>query len=150
MSLSSILTEQTVAVGLLARDKQGMIEEMLDLLVNAGSVTDKPAALAALLERERTMSTGMKYGIAIPHGKTSSVQSLVACVGISREPIPFESLDNEPARIFIMTLSPPEKTGPHLQFLAEVSQLFKSAEKRAAAISAKTPSELLSVITIHR
>jgi len=63
MSLSSVLTEKTVAVGLSSRDKQGMIEEMLDLLVEAGSISDRAAALSAILERERTMSTGMKYGI---------------------------------------------------------------------------------------
>jgi len=146
MSLSTILTEKTVATKLRSRDKTGIINELLDLLVHAGAVTDKPAALKAILERERKMSTGMKYGIAIPHGKTESIASLVACVGVSEEPVPFDSLDDQPARIFIMTLSPPEKTGPHLQFLAEVSQLFKSDAKRAAAIAAKTPAELLSVI----
>ncbi|PKL23271.1 MAG: PTS sucrose transporter subunit IIABC [Spirochaetae bacterium HGW-Spirochaetae-3] len=146
MSLSTILTEQTVATALRSRDKIGIINELLDLLVAAGAVTDKPAALQAVLERERKMSTGMKYGIAIPHGKTASIASLVACVGVSEEPVPFDSLDDEPARIFIMTLSPPEKTGPHLQFLAEVSQLFKSDAKRSAAIAASTPAELLSII----
>ncbi|MBN2874847.1 MAG: PTS sugar transporter subunit IIA [Spirochaetales bacterium] len=148
MSLSTVLTEKTVAVGLVARDKRGVIEELLDLLVKAGAIADKSSALEAVLERERAMSTGMKYGVAIPHGKTSSVSSLVACVGVSAEPIPFDSLDGEPSRVFIMTLSPPDKTGPHLQFLAEVSQLFKSEEKRASALAAKTPAELLSVIAI--
>jgi len=130
MSLSTILTMETVAVGLQSRDKHGIINELLDILVRAGSITDKPAALKAILEREEKMSTGMKYGIAIPHGKTETVASLVACVGISNEAIPFDTLDGKPARIFIMTLSPPQKTGPHLQFLAEVSQLFKSASRR--------------------
>jgi PTS system nitrogen regulatory IIA component len=147
MSLSTVLTENTVGIGLKATDKLGVINELLDILVAAGSIRDKPAALAAVLERETKMSTGMKYGIAIPHGKSASVSSLVACVGISAAPIPFDALDDEPARIFIMTLSPPEKTGPHLQFLAEVSQLFKSAPKRAAAVAAKTRSELLALIT---
>ncbi|PKL08105.1 MAG: PTS sucrose transporter subunit IIABC [Spirochaetae bacterium HGW-Spirochaetae-7] len=147
MSLSTILTKETVAIGLKARDKQGIIQEMLDILVKAGLVPDQPAALAAVLERERKMSTGMKYGIAIPHGKTASVKSLVACVATSEEPVPFDSLDGEPSSIFIMTLSPPEKTGPHLQFLAEVSQLFKSEERRSAATSASTPAELLATIT---
>lgn len=147
MSLSTILTLETVAVGLKSHDKHDIIDELLDILVRAGSITDKPAALKAILEREEKMSTGMKYGIAIPHGKTETVPSLVACVGISNEPIPFDTLDGKPARIFIMTLSPPQKTGPHLQFLAEVSQLFKSASKREAAISARTPAELLAVIT---
>ncbi|HPE88645.1 MAG TPA: PTS sugar transporter subunit IIA [Spirochaetia bacterium] len=147
MSLSTTLSEETAAVSLRSKDKQGIINELLDLLVAAGAVTDKPAALKAVLDRERKMSTGMKYGIAIPHGKTDSVSALVACVGVSAEPVPFDSLDGEPSRIFIMTLSPPEKTGPHLQFLAEVSQLFKSEAKRAAAVAARTPAELLSVIT---
>jgi len=147
MSLSTILTEETVTIGLRSTDKHGIINEMLDLLVKAGSVADKSAALKAVLDREQKMSTGMKYGIAIPHGKSVSVPSLVACVGISKEPVPFDSLDEKPARIFIMTLSPPEKTGPHLQFLAEVSQLFKSEEKRAAAVAATSPAELLAVIT---
>lgn len=147
MSLSTILTNETVAVGLQSRDKHGIINELLDILVRAGSITDKPAAMKAIMEREDKMSTGMKYGIAIPHGKTDTVPSLVACVGISTAPIPFDTLDGKPARIFIMTLSPPEKTGPHLQFLAEVSQLFKSASRRDAAVSARTPAELLSIIT---
>ncbi|HOZ73077.1 MAG TPA: PTS sugar transporter subunit IIA [Spirochaetales bacterium] len=147
MSLSTILVEETAAVNLRSIDKQGIINELLDLLIASGAVTDKPAALKAVLDRERKMSTGMKYGIAIPHGKTDSVSALVACVGVSAEPVPFGSLDGEPSRIFIMTLSPPEKTGPHLQFLAEVSQLFKSETKRAAAMAARTPAELLAVIT---
>lgn len=147
MTLSTILTSETVAIGLKARDKQGIIHEMLDILVNTGRIQDKPAALAAVLERERRMSTGMKHGIAIPHGKTASVSSLVACLAISAEPVMFDSLDGKPSRIFIMVLSPPEKTGPHLQFLAEVSQLFKSAEKRNAAIAASTPAELLSIVS---
>lgn len=147
MSLSTVLTKDTVAIGLRASDKEGVIEELLDLLVRAGSITDKEAARRAVIERERKMSTGMKYGIAIPHGKTPTVDSLVACVAVSDTGIPFDSLDGEPSRIFIMTLSPPEKTGPHLQFLAEVSQLFKSEARRQAALAASSPAELLAIIT---
>jgi PTS system nitrogen regulatory IIA component len=89
----------------------------------------------------------MKHGIAIPHGKTATTQDLVACIGISEKQVDFDSLDKLPCRIFIMTLSPVEKTGPHLQFLAEVSLLFKSAEKRAEILNAKTPEEVLEILT---
>jgi mannitol/fructose-specific phosphotransferase system IIA component (Ntr-type) len=147
MNLSTVLTEKTVAIGLRSTEKIDVINELLDLLIASGSIQDKDAALLAVMERENKMSTGMKNGIAIPHGKSPSIKSLVACVGISREPIQFDALDGEPCRIFIMTLSPPESTGPHLRFLAEVSQLFKSAEKRAAALKASSPAGLLSVIT---
>ena len=147
MNLSTVLNEKTVAIGLRSTEKIDVINELLDLLVESGSIQDKGAALLAVMERENKMSTGMKNGIAIPHGKSPSIKSLVACVGISDSPIQFDSLDGEPCRIFIMTLSPPESTGPHLRFLAEVSQLFKSSEKRASALKASSPAELLSIIT---
>ncbi|MDR1256248.1 MAG: PTS sugar transporter subunit IIA, partial [Spirochaetaceae bacterium] len=121
MSLSTILSKDTVNIHLKGGDKRTVINELLDVLAAAGKLKDKAAALSAVLEREGKMSTGMKHGIAIPHGKTSAVDDLVACIGISDTPVDFESLDNEPCRIFIMTLSPLEKIGPHLQFLAEIS-----------------------------
>ena len=88
----------------------------------------------------------MKHGIAIPHGKSPTVHDLVACIGISDTLVDFDSLDHEPCRIFIMTLSPVEKTGPHLQFLAEISLLFKSSEKRLDILKASTAEEVLKVL----
>lgn len=135
-----------MAVGLKAATKAEAIERLLELLVAGGKVSDANAAREAVLARERKMSTGMKNGIAIPHGKTDAVDGLVACLAISEEPIDFESLDGLPSRIFIMTLSPPSKTGPHLQFLAEVSQLFKSPDRRQALLDARTPEALLEAL----
>jgi mannitol/fructose-specific phosphotransferase system IIA component (Ntr-type) len=147
MSLKQILGREAVAVGMTGRTKEEIIGNLLDILVKAGKIQDRKAALDAVLERERKMSTGMKHGIAIPHGKTPIVKELVACIGISQSPVDFDSLDREPSRIFIMTLSPPDKTGPHLQFLAEISLLFKSADKRAGLLEAKSPEEVLSILT---
>ena len=96
---------------------------------------------------EHKMSTGMKHGLAIPHGKTDTVSDLVACIGISDNPVDFDSLDQEPCRIFIMTLSPVNKTGPHLQFLAEVSLLFKSADKRAEILKTTDKAEVIRILT---
>jgi PTS system nitrogen regulatory IIA component len=126
--------------------KKEIINELLDILVGANKIQDRPAALAAIMEREEKMSTGMKHGIAIPHGKSPTIHDLVACIGISDVPVEFEALDQQPCRIFIMTLSPIEKTGPHLQFLAEISLLFKSSEKRAEMLAATTPEAILRVL----
>ena len=84
---------------------------------------------------------------AIPHGKTDTVKDLVACIGISDNPVDFDSLDQEPCRIFIMTLSPVNKTGPHLQFLAEVSLLFKSPEKRQEILDTQDKAEVFRILT---
>jgi PTS system nitrogen regulatory IIA component len=147
MGLNAILTKDTICLHLKGRNKQDIINELLDLLVAAGKVKDKAAALAAVMEREGKMSTGMKHGIAIPHGKTNAVGDLMACIGVSDIPVDFEALDGEPCRIFIMTISPLEKTGPHLQFLAEISLLFKSEEKRAEMLKAGTPEEILHILS---
>ena len=147
MNLKTVLTPETVNLHLKGTSKEEIIDELLDMLVQAGKVKDKAVARACVLDRERKMSTGMKHGIAIPHGKTDSVSDLVACIGISDHPVDFDSLDQEPCRIFIMTLSPIDKTGPHLQFLAEVSLLFKSAEKRQEILNATDKSDIIRILT---
>jgi PTS system nitrogen regulatory IIA component len=147
MDLRNVLTAQTVNLHLKGTTKEEIINELLDILVSAGLVKDKAAALECVIEREKKMSTGMKHGIAIPHGKTDTVTDLVACIGVSDNPVDFDSLDGEPCRIFIMTLSPVNKTGPHLQFLAEVSLLFKSAEKRQEILSTTDKEQVIKILT---
>ena len=147
MNLKTVLTPETVNLHLKGTSKEEIIDELLDMLVQAGKVKDKAVARACVLDRERKMSTGMKHGIAIPHGKTDTVSDLVACIGISDNPVDFDSLDQEPCRIFIMTLSPVNKTGPHLQFLAEVSLLFKSPEKRQLILETQDKAEVIKILT---
>jgi PTS system nitrogen regulatory IIA component len=147
MNLKTVLTIETINLHLKGTTKEEIINELLDILVAANKIPDRTAAYNAVMDREQKMSTGMKHGIAIPHGKSPTIQDLVACIGISDKPVDFDSLDYEPCRIFIMTLSPVEKTGPHLQFLAEISLLFKSAEKRQEILAAKSPEELLRILS---
>jgi len=147
MNLNTILNKDTIILHLKGTTKEEVINELLDVLVNAGKIKDRPAAYAAIMDREQKMSTGMKHGIAIPHGKSPTIQDLVACIGISDHPVEFDTLDREPCQIFIMTLSPVEKTGPHLQFLAEISLLFKSSEKRQQILAAKTADDVLTTLT---
>jgi PTS system nitrogen regulatory IIA component len=147
MNLRDVLTKDTVSLHLQGTTKEEIISEMLDILVAAGKVTDKKVALDCVLEREQKMSTGMKHGIAIPHGKTNTVNDLVACIGVSDTPVDFDSLDKEPCRIFVMTLSPVNKTGPHLQFLAEVSLLFKSPEKRQEILNTTDKAKIIDILT---
>ncbi len=146
MSLKNVLGPENVALHLQGTTKEAIIDELIAVASACGKITDPVSVKLSVLERERRMSTGMKHGIAIPHGKTNSVSELVACVGIADKGVDFDALDREPCRIFIMTISPADKTGPHLQFLAEVSKLFKSAEKRNAILAATTPQEVVDIL----
>ncbi|MFA6366515.1 MAG: PTS sugar transporter subunit IIA [Candidatus Hydrogenedentales bacterium] len=142
----TVLSSELIALHLAGTTKDEIIDELIDIAMKSGKVKDREQAKASVLERETRMSTGMKHGIAIPHGKTSAVSELVACVGVSDKEVDFDALDRKGCKIFIMTLSPPEKTGPHLQFLAEVSMLFRSEEKRQAILNASTPQEVLRIL----
>ncbi|MDR1446394.1 MAG: PTS sugar transporter subunit IIA [Treponema sp.] len=147
MNLKTVLTTETIKLGLKGSTKEEIINELLDILVAANKIQDRQVAYNAVMDRENKMSTGMKHGIAIPHGKSPTIGDLVACIGISEKPVDFDSLDHEPCRIFIMTLSPVEKTGPHLQFLAEISLLFKSSEKRQEILSAASAEAVAKVLS---
>ena len=147
MNLKTVLTKDVISLNLKGTTKGAIINELLDILVAAKKIDDRAAAYAAIMDREQKMSTGMKHGIAIPHGKSPTINDLVACIGISETPVDFDALDHEPCRIFIMTLSPVEKTGPHLQFLAEISLLFKSADKRQEILNAGSSEEVLRILT---
>lgn len=145
MKLKNILSPKLVKVHLDGTTKQEVIKELLALLVEDGKVQDVELAYNDMMARERTMSTGIQHGVAIPHAKTKAVKDLVACIGIKPEGIDFQSLDGEPSKIFIMTLSPYDRVGPHVQFLAEISMVIKTPEARERLINAKTVSDVLSV-----
>ncbi|MDR1399866.1 MAG: PTS sugar transporter subunit IIA [Treponema sp.] len=146
MNLKTVLSKETISLHLKGTTKEAIINEMLDILVAAGKIEKRAEAFTAIMEREKKMSTGMKHGIAIPHGKSQTIHDLVACIGVSDTPVEFDALDHQPCRIFILTLSPVEKTGPHLQFLAEVSLLFKSSEKRAEILSATSEEAVFRIL----
>ncbi|TAN36252.1 MAG: PTS sugar transporter subunit IIA [Verrucomicrobia bacterium] len=146
MSLKKALTRETITPELKGATKDAVIGELVDMLVAAGKIKDRVAALRAVLERERKMSTGMQNGIAIPHGKTDTQEGLVTALGIKREGLDFDSLDGQPARIFVMTLSPENRTGPHIQFLAEISRQLNDPGIRERLLAAATADEILNIL----
>lgn len=145
MNLKKVLTRDSVRIGLSGTTKNEIIEELVGIIVKNDSSLDRDILLQAVLDRESQMSTGMKNGIAIPHGKTDAVSDLHAVIGVSAEPVEFECLDKKPAQIFVMTISPASHTGPHLQFLAEVSGLLTRDDLRTKILESKSSDELLKI-----
>lgn len=145
MNLRKALTLNTAKVGLKSKTKTDIIEELIDIIIAGKDHLDREILLKAVLDREAQMSTGMKHGIAIPHGKTDSVSELHAVIALSRNAVDFNSLDGEPARIFIMTVSPASRSGPHLEFLAGVSALLNKDDFRKSVLSADSDKMLLDL-----
>lgn len=140
------LSQQVVCPRLRSTGKEAVIGEMLDLLCDAGLVRDRPTAMADLIRREQSMSTGLQRGVAIPHARTTAVDSLVCAVGLKPAGVEFEALDGEPSTIFVMTLSPESAATPHIQFMSEVSQVL-TPDCCDQLLACRTASEMLTVLS---
>jgi len=147
MNLKKILTRDSILPELRADTKKGVIEEMVAFMAAAGKVSDRVDAVQALLAREEKMSTGMQNGVAIPHGKTNAVDQLVAAVAIHRTGVNFTAMDGKLSHIFVITLSPENRAGPHIQFLAEISKVLSRPELRAQLLQASSAGEIFDLLT---
>ena len=147
MNIRKAISKEALSLSLNARDKQGILEELVDLLDRAGRIPDRKAVLKCVMEREKKMSTGMHHGLAIPHGKTDTVEGLVASVGLIPEGVDFDCMDHQPAKIFILTVSPANRAGPHIQFLAEISRMMNRSDVRESLLRASSVDELHALLT---
>ncbi|MBU4478133.1 MAG: PTS sugar transporter subunit IIA [Candidatus Omnitrophica bacterium] len=146
MKIMEFLNEKAISADLKATTKEGVIRELIELLVDAQAIKDKERLVKVLLEREALGSTGIGQGVAIPHGKSESVKELVAAFGVSQKGVNFDSLDGEPVYIFFLLVASEDSAGPHLKALARISRLLKDKYFRDTLRSAKDEKTLLKVI----
>ena len=146
MKIMDFLNEKAVSANLKASTKEEVIEELIDLLLNAQVIKDKNKLLKILLDREALGSTGIGQGVAIPHGKSEGVKELVGAFGISEAGINFDSLDGEKVYIFFLLVAPEDSAGPHLKALARISRLLKDKYFRDTLKAAKESKVLVKII----
>lgn len=147
MILTQILQPKSIKAPLVSTNKEDAIEELINVLADNGYLSDRGSAFEAVLAREQTRSTGIGSGIAIPHGKSTAAKELVMAIGIAKEPIEFESIDNKPVGIIILLVSPPDQTGPHIQALARISRLMLDATFKSQLEKAASPEEVYDLIS---
>ena len=146
MELSNLVTLDRLRVPIRATDKTGVITELIDVLAEGGGLVDRDAVLDAVLKREAERTTGIGYGLAIPHGKSDGCRRLVMAAGKPAHPVDFQSLDRRPVTFVVLLVSPPDQTGPHIQALAKISRLMNIEEFRAAVDRATTAETLHQAI----
>ena len=145
--LRQVLRPELIRMHLEANNKADAIHELIGVLDAAGLLSDRAEAERVVSEREKIMSTGMELGIAIPHGKTDTVDGLLAAVALKPEGMDFACADGQLARIVIVTLSPASRSGPHIRFMAEVSRLLRSEQLRKKILEAKSPEAVVAFLT---
>jgi mannitol/fructose-specific phosphotransferase system IIA component (Ntr-type) len=146
MELTQLLDLSSVAVGIDASDKEALINAVVDLIADRKEVSDPDAMRKAVFEREKTMSTGVGKGLGLPHAKTSAVDGILAAMAVSKEPVDFESMDNQPVRIVFLLVGKQDAKSQHVRILSRISRMMNQKDTRERVLTAATPEELLSVI----
>ena len=148
MRLSDLLTPNRIRVPLQAQSKEGVLRELVALALGgngAGTGTGAAGAgdevLQAILERERQFPTGIGYGVAVPHGKTPALAHLVVVAGSTPAPVPYETVDGQPVRLFFLLAGPESQAGAHVKALSRISRLVRREHVRTRLLEARTPDE---------
>jgi nitrogen PTS system EIIA component len=143
--LTELLTPDRVVVPLTARDKTGVIAELTHHLVDhTGGAY--PEVLGAVEEREAVLSTGIGFGVAIPHARSSAVNELTLVCGVSPVPVPYDSIDGEPVRLFFLIVGPEASAGQHVKILSRIARLVRRENLRQALCEARTPGEFYQAL----
>ena len=146
MRLTELLNVQAVTTRLRAHSKREAIAELVELLEAAHGIDTHGEILDRVLRREAMMSTGIGNGVAIPHGKARLVDRLLAACGVAPEGIDFESVDGEPATLFILLVAPETGGALHVKVLANISRLLKEETVRQTLREAAGPDAFLAAL----
>jgi PTS system fructose-specific IIA component len=145
LSISDLLTPETVRVELPGREKEEVLGAVIDLLSGRPAVEDPVQVRRDVLARERQMSTGVGMGLALPHARSAAVTDTVAALAITAEPVSFESHDGEPVRLLFLLVGPEKERGRHIRLLGRVSRLMNQASFRRRLLAASSPAEVLAL-----
>lgn len=148
MLLTELIRADLVRIGLEATSKWEAIEELVDVLISAHELrlTDRNKVVKALFARERSSSTGMEHGLAVPHSVVTCVDDVIAALGTSKEGIPFESVDGRPAHLIVVLLMPKGAFQRHVSTLAGIAKLGSTPELREAIVLAGTSVKVMEIL----
>ena len=146
MALIDLIEPAIIRIPLVSSTKPAVIRELVDVLKEAGRISEDQAVYDALMAREDKGSTGLEYGVAVPHAKTDRVKSLTIALGISPQGVDFDAMDGKPSHLFFMLLAAPDQSGPHIEALAEIARLTRSKGFCEALISVSSPEEVVSIL----
>ena len=131
-----------------ATNRWEAIDELIDTLVATGKISPnhREAIVTVVKKRESSMSTGIGFGIGIPHASTDLIAEVVGSLGRSKKGVSFDALDNQPVNLVMLFLVPQGQFQKHLHTLANIAKLLHKVEFRQALEQAPTAEAMLKII----
>lgn len=147
-TLGALLSEDQIIPNMVASERWQSIEEIVSFLVEGGHLPkkEKENILAALFHREETMSTGIGFGVAIPHASSEAVDKIVVAFGRSQTGIEFESLDEKPVHFVVLFLVPSDQFQTHLKTLSAIAKFLNDRMTRDALTNAHDAHDIMKIL----
>lgn len=147
MKLASLLTTDQVILDLKAEVCVDAMACILDHLIDKGLLAKdlRDEVYQALYEREQQISTGIGYGVAIPHAFSDKVDHVIAAFARSKEGVEFESIDHAPVNFIVLFIVPKKDYNMHLQTLAAIAKMFNNCEVRQRLAEVTTREQVLDI-----
>jgi len=148
MDLGDILSKEQIISDLQAADRWAAIDELINNLVATGKIKPehREAITAVVRKRETSMSTGIGFGIGIPHASTDLIYEVVGALGRSQKGVDFNALDNQPVHLVMLFLVPQGQFQKHLHTLANIAKMLHKSEFRQALEQAPDAESMLHSI----
>ena len=144
MKIQDVLSKNVMLFDLQATDKEGVINEMVQSLVDNGVVTDFETFKTGIMNREAQTSTGLGDGIAMPHSKNEAVKEATVLFAKSNKGVDYASLDGQPTDLFFMIAAPEGANDTHLAALAELSKYLMKPGFADKLRQASTPEQVIA------
>jgi mannitol/fructose-specific phosphotransferase system IIA component (Ntr-type) len=146
VQLIELLAPERVRVPLRSRAKEDLLRELVELAAGAHGHEVVEALLRSVREREAVLSTGIGDGVAIPHGRTPRLESLVLAAGVCEVPVEFGALDARPVQLCFLLAGPESAAGAHVRTLGRISRLLNRTGLRDALRRARSADEFLALV----
>lgn len=146
MSIVEYLSEDCVKMNLKAATKKEALAELAALLARGGYISDRRRIVKDLLEREALGSTGIGRGIAFPHCRSSAAKTVRLALGLSRDGVPFQAMDGEPARMIVLEVAPRNARGEQLRIMGRLATLLMDRRLRERLLAAANPAEAVGIL----
>ncbi|MGB4269065.1 MAG: PTS sugar transporter subunit IIA [Spirochaetota bacterium] len=148
MVLTDYLNKKTILINPSVKDRWELIESMLDVAIKNKAIKSeyREAIKKTLFEREKSMSTGIGKGVAIPHCSCPYVDDVVMIMALSKKGINFDSIDNTPVHIAILLIVPKDKISQHIKTLANIAKLMSDDTLREALSNARDAQDIIKIL----
>ncbi|NLG38966.1 MAG: PTS sugar transporter subunit IIA [Fibrobacter sp.] len=146
MRLTERFVDNSIIINSTSTDKERILNELVDTLCSAYHLEHRDEIFEAVWNREKTRSTGIGCGLAVPHAKIDYVDRMCMVAATVEKGLDFESFDGEPVFLLILIVSPGNTVGPHLKALSSVSRLLADGMVRNDLIHSKTPTDFLTIL----